>query len=380
MDRTYVKIDLDALNYNVTNIKKKIGNTRLLVVIKADAYGHGAKQVAAELEGKCDFLGVACIEEALELINGSINTPILILGYVSPQDYEAVVKYNIRIPVFSLESAKALSEEAARQGKTALFHLALDTGMSRLGLLCTEENLNLCEEICALPNIKAEGVFSHLATADEADLSRAEKQVQLFDSFVAKLEERGMHFEIKHIDNSAGSVNFSNNYDMARCGMIVYGLYPSENVPAAPIPLKPVMSWHSVVTCVKELQPGAEISYGGTYKVKKQMRVAVVAVGYADGYPRALSNSGRVIINGCYAPILGRVCMDLLIVDVTAIPSVSVETPVTLIGQEGNCNITVEDIANAAGSFNYEQVCRISRRVTRVYCKGGKTVQKINYL
>ncbi|MCD7723253.1 MAG: alanine racemase [Clostridiales bacterium] len=380
MERTYIKVDLDALHYNVNNIKNKIGGAKLLLVIKADAYGHGAVQLAGELEGQCDFFGVACIEEALELVHHNIKTPILILGYVSPQCYKIIVEKDIRIPVFTYESAKALSDEAYRQGKIAKFHIAVDTGMSRIGFLCTDENINICEKICRLPNIEPEGIFTHFATADEKDLSRAEKQAAAFDNFVVKLSGAGVEIPIKHVNNSAGIINFSNMYDMVRCGIITYGLYPSEDVDKAVIPLKPVMSWYSAVSCVKELDRGAEVSYGGTYKITKKTTVATVAVGYADGYPRSLSNKGAVIINGKYAPVLGRVCMDQIIVDVTGIDNVFVETPVTLIGTDGGCAISMEELAEKANSFNYEQACRISRRVTRVYFKNSQPVQKINYL
>lgn len=380
MERTYIRVDLDALHYNVNNIKKKIGKAKLLAVIKADAYGHGAVQLAGELEGQCDFFGVACIEEALELLHHNIKTPILILGYVSPQCYKTIVENDIRIPVFTYESAKALSDEAVRQGKTASFHIAVDTGMSRIGFLCNDDSIAVCEKISRLPNIEAEGIFTHFATADEKDLSRSEAQVARFDRFVARLSAGGLEIPIKHINNSAGIINFSNMYDMVRCGIITYGLYPSEDVDKAAIPLKPVMSWHSAVGCVKELDAGAEVSYGGTYKTDKKTTVATVAVGYADGYPRSLSNKGRVIINGSYAPVLGRVCMDQIVVDVTGIDGVEVETPVTLVGTDGGLSISMEELAAQANSFNYEQVCRISRRVTRVYCKHSQPVQKINYL
>ncbi len=349
-------------------------------MIKADAYGHGACQIADEIKGKCDFFGVASVEEAVELIYHGIDTPILILGYVSPEDYDTVVKENIRIPIFSYECAKALSDEACRQGKTALFHFALDTGMSRIGFLCTDENADVCEKISKLPNIKAEGIFSHLATADEKNLNKAKMQIKLFDEFTEKLRCRGISLGIKHINNSAGIINFSNSYDMVRCGIITYGLYPSGDVTKDIVDLKPVMSWYSIVTCIKELEKGAEVSYGGTFKVEKKTKIAVVAVGYADGYPRCLSNKGHVIINGKYAPILGRVCMDQIIVDISDIPDVKIETKVTLIGSDRESSISMEDIGNTAHSFNYEQACRISRRVPRIYCKNSVAVQKINYL
>lgn len=380
MERTYIGIDLDALNYNIDNIKKKIGGAGLLAVIKADAYGHGAVQTARELESKCDFFGVACIEEAAELLKAGIKTPLLILGYVFEDVYDIVVKNNIRIPVFSYDMAKALSDEAVKQGKITPFHFVVDTGMSRIGFQCIEESIAECEKICSLPNIRAEGIFSHFATADEADLTKTLAQKGKFISFVNALEGRGIEIPIKHLNNSAGIMNFDDTFDMVRSGIITYGLYPSADVDEALIDIKPVMSWHAAVSHVKMLEAGREISYGGTYTTKECRKIATIPVGYADGYPRCLSNTGRVIINGQYAPIVGRVCMDQFMVDVTDIDNVSVGSEVTLIGKNGDLQITVEDIADNANSFNYEQVCRMSRRVTRIYTKHGKEVEKVNYL
>lgn len=380
MERTYIGIDLDALNYNIDQVKKKIGGAKLLAVIKADAYGHGAVQVAREIESKCDFFGVACIEEAVELLKAGIKTPLLILGYVFEDVYDIVVENNIRIPIFSYDMAKALSDEAVRQGITVPFHFVVDTGMSRIGFQCTEESINECEKICMLPNIQAEGIFSHFATADEADLTKTFAQKDKFNSFVASLESRGIIIPVKHLNNSAGIMNFDDTFDMVRSGIITYGLYPSEDVDKQLVDIKPVMSWHAAVSHVKTLEAGREISYGGTYITKESRKIATVPVGYADGYPRCLSNAGRVIINGKYAPIAGRVCMDQFMVDVTDIENVQVGSEVTLIGSNGGLHISVEDIADNAGSFNYEQVCRMSRRVTRIYTKNGKEVEKVNYL
>lgn len=380
MERTYIGIDLDALNYNIDNIKKKINGAKLLAVIKADAYGHGAVQVAREIENKCDFFGVACIEEAAELLKAGIKTPLLILGYVFQDVYDTVVENNIRIPVFSFETARALSDEAVRQNKTAYFHFVVDTGMSRIGFQCTDSSIEECEKICALPNIKAEGIFSHFATADESDLTKTLAQKKLFSSFVSALEKRNIHIPIKHINNSAGIMNFDENFDMVRSGIITYGLYPSNEVDSALIDLKPVMSWHAAVSHVKKLEAGREISYGGTYVTDSSRQIATIPVGYADGYPRCLSNCSKVIINGKYAPITGRVCMDQFMVDVTGIEGVEVGCEATLIGKNGKLVISVEDIADNAHSFNYEQVCRMSRRVTRIYTKNGKEVEKVNYL
>lgn len=381
MERTHIKIDLDKLNHNLNNIKKKIdGKAKLLVVIKADAYGHGAVQIARELENKCDFFGVACIEEAVELLKAGIKTPILILGYVSPDVYDTVVENDIRIPVFTYEVAKALSDEAVRQNKTAHFHFAIDTGMSRIGFQCTEESADECKKICELPNIFAEGIFSHFATADEADLTKTVNQREVFKNFVKMLEERNIDIPIKHMNNSAGIMNFDELFDMVRSGIITYGMYPSADVDKSLIDIEPIMSWHAIVSHVKTLDAGREISYGGTYKTTEKRVIATVPVGYADGYPRCLSNISKVIVNGQYANIVGRICMDQFMIDVTDIPNVHVESDVTLIGTQGDKTISMEDISETAYSFNYELSCRISRRVTRIYYKNGEEVEKVNYL
>ncbi len=273
--RTHAQIDLDALEYNVNNTRKRLPEgVRLLGVIKANAYGHGAVTVGKFLEGKCDFFGVACVDEALELIRAGIKTPLLVLGYVSPEEYESVVNYGIRIPIFSLSDAKALSAEAVKQGKKVPFHFCVDTGMSRIGFQISEETANICKEIAGLDNIEAEGIFSHFATADESDLTRALAQQERFCTFIDMLENRGVNIPIKHINNSAGIMNFTKTFDMCRMGIITYGLYPSHEVDRCLLDIKPVMSWRASVSHVKTLPAGREISYGGTYTTTKETRVS----------------------------------------------------------------------------------------------------------
>ncbi|MBE6742581.1 MAG: alanine racemase, partial [Ruminococcaceae bacterium] len=278
--RTEAQINLDAIEYNFNNTRKKLPEgVRLLGVIKADAYGHGAAQIGRFLDGKCDFFGVACVDEALELKNAGIKTPILILGYVSPFEFEEVVKNDIRIPIFHYEDALALSEEAKKQGKTARFHFCVDTGMSRIGFQVNEEAANICEEIIKLENLEAEGLFSHFATADESDLSKALAQKERFDKFISLLEERGIDIPIKHINNSAGIMNFDKCYDMCRMGIILYGLYPSHEVDESLLGIKPAMRWITHISHIKALEAGREISYGGTFKTDKETLVATIPVG-----------------------------------------------------------------------------------------------------
>lgn len=378
--RTEAAIDLDAAehNFNVTRAKLP-ENVKLLCVIKADAYGHGAVPLAKLFEGRADFYGVACIEEAIELKKAGIKTPVLILGAVPKEFYSDIVKYDIRVPIFNLEDAKALSAEAVKQSKTAPFHFCVDTGMSRIGFQVNKESADACLEITKLPNIEAEGLFSHFATADEKDLSKAIAQRDKFKEFIKLLEERGINIPIKHINNSAGIMNFDEYFDMCRMGIILYGLYPSHEVDENLLKIKPVMEWRAHITHIKELEPGREISYGGTYKTGETRRIATIPVGYADGYPRCLSNKGKVLINGEFAPITGRVCMDQFMVDITGIDA-KVGDTVVLVGKSGIKELSMEEVSENAYSFNYELPCRVARRVPRTYYRDGKFLFSTNYM
>lgn len=378
--RTEAAIDLDAAehNFNVTRAKLP-ENVKLLCVIKADAYGHGAVPLAKLFEGRADFYGVACIEEATELKKAGIKTPVLILGAVPKEFYSDIVKYDIRVPIFNLEDAKALSAEAVKQSKTAPFHFCVDTGMSRIGFQVNKESADACLEITKLPNIEAEGLFSHFATADEKDLSKAIAQRDKFKEFIKLLEERGINIPIKHINNSAGIMNFDEYFDMCRMGIILYGLYPSHEVDENLLKIKPVMEWRAHITHIKELEPGREISYGGTYKTGETRRIATIPVGYADGYPRCLSNKGKVLINGEFAPITGRVCMDQFMVDITGIDA-KVGDTVVLVGKSGSKELSMEEVSESAYSFNYELPCRVARRVPRTYYRDGKFLFSTNYM
>ena len=378
-DNTWVKIDLSAIEANIDAVAAK-ANVPVMAVIKADAYGHGAVPIARLLEKKCAFFGVSSMLEAMELRSAGIRLPILILGATPDDAYPLAVREDIRPAIFTWESACALSRAATAQGKTARLHFAVDTGMSRIGLQVTEEAADLCARIAALPGLVCEGLFSHFATADETDLTRARAQAARFADFDAMLKARGLEIPIRHLNNSAGVMNFSEHYDMVRSGIVTYGLYPSSEVDPGDLPLRPALSWYSRVTHVKTLPAGREISYGGTFVTTRDTRVATVAVGYADGYRRSLSGRFYVLIRGRKAPILGRVCMDQLMVDVTDIPDAAAGDTVTLAGRDGKERITIEELAAAAGSFNYETVCGISRRVPRVYLKDGQCVGSVHYL
>lgn len=375
--RTYLKIDLNKLEHNFNCVRNKLpNNIKILGVIKANAYGHGAVEIGKFLDGKCDFFGVACIEEAVELKKAGIKTPILILGRVFPFDIETAVKYDVRIPIFSYDDAVALSNEAVKQGKNMPFHFCIDTGMSRIGFQVSEESADICKSITELPNIFAEGLFSHFATADEKDLSKAVEQRNKYKEFCKMLSDRGIEIPIKHLNNSAGIMNFDEYFDMCRMGIITYGLYPSDEVDKDILDLEPIMSWHAKISHIKELEPNREISYGGTFKTDRVTKVATVPVGYADGFPRCLSNKGKVIINGKYAKILGRVCMDQFMVDVSDIEC-NINDEVVLFGTQKNAHISLEELSNSAYSFNYELPCRIPVRVNRVYVYNDEVVEDV---
>ena len=379
LSNTYAKIDLDAIVGNYRRICQKAG-APVMAVIKADAYGHGAVPVAKALEKECPWFGVSSVAEAVELRNAGITQPILILGHTPTDCYEIIVEKSIRPAIFCREDGEELSRVAVRLGKTAPFHFALDTGMSRIGFQVTEEAADICAEIAKLPGLQAEGLFSHFATADETDLTRTYAQAERYAAFDKLLKDRGVNIPLRHLDNSAGIMNFGCHYELVRAGIILYGLYPSGEVDKNHLALEPAMSWHSRISHIKVLEPGRELSYGGTFVTERPTRVATVPAGYADGYRRSLSNRFYVLIRGKKAPILGRVCMDQFMVDVTDIPEAKVGDGVVLMGTDGNQRISAEDIGAAAGSFNYEQVCDLSRRVTRVYIRNGEAVQTVDYL
>ena len=329
---TYVQIDLDAIEANFRGVLERAQGP-VMAVVKADAYGHGAVPVAKLLEEHCAMFAVSSVGEALALRQADIKKPILLLGHTPAQ----------------------------------LMELAVDTGMSRLGFQVTEESAATCAELARLPGLEIEGVFSHYATADETDLSNARAQTRQFDRFLELLRENGVEPKLRHLDNSAGTMNFEGHYDMVRAGIVLYGVYPSDEVDPALLPLQPAMTWETAVSHVKTLEPGRAISYGGTFVTKQPTVVATIPVGYADGYRRSLSGSYYVLIRGQRAPILGRVCMDQMMVDVTDIPGVAAGDRVVLLGADGQETITAQQLGLAAGSFSYEQLCAVGHRVERVY-------------
>ncbi|MGN1095805.1 MAG: alanine racemase [Eubacteriales bacterium] len=382
--RIYAKIDLDAIEHNIDLVREKITtDVKLLLVVKADAYGHGAVMLAREFEEKADYFAVAEMNEAIELRKGGVKKPILILGYTSPALFEKALEYDITLTMFHYERIKKLSGLAVSMGKTAKIHFALDTGMSRIGWSVCEKSADEAAMAAKLPGIFVEGIFSHFATADGIDKRPSMEQRKKYDEFIKMLADRGVNIPIKHINNSAGILEFDKYYDMAREGIILYGLYPSPEVKdeiGERFPLCPAMELITHISHIKELEANRGISYGFTYVTERTMKVATIPVGYADGYPRALSNKGAVLIHGKRCPILGRVCMDQMMVDVSDIPDAKIEDKVVLVGRDKDKFISVEELADAAYSFNYEFVCGVARRVPRVYFRDGKPIKTVLHL
>lgn len=380
--RIQADIDLSAIRKNIETMRSRIpAGKKLLAVIKANAYGHGSIEVANALDDLADYYGVACIDEAVELRLAGIAKPILILGVTDESLFPDIVKYDITQTIFTLEQAKALSEEAGRQGKEGKLHIKIDTGMNRIGFACVKESVPEIVAIRKLPNLNVEGIFTHYYKADAKDKSLAYAQLEKYTRMVKWLEEAGVTFAIRHISNSAGIMEMPNDtYDMVRSGISTYGLYPSDEMDTELNVLYPAMELKSHVTYVKKVPAGQTIGYGGTYTTPEERTIATVGVGYADGYPRALSNQGRMLVRGQYAPIVGRVCMDQTMIDVTDIPDVQAGDEVVLAGTQGDNRISVEELADMSASFNYEFVCDVNRRVPRIYHRDGKVVEVKNYL
>ena len=372
--RTYADIDLDAIRGNILAMQKGLAkDTKTCAVIKADGYGHGAVELAENLKDIVDFFAVACMEEALELRDSGVTLPILILAYTHPGSFEDAIREDIRLTVYDLESAQKLSRAARKLNKSAKIHIKINTGMNRIGLKPTEESKDVIQKISRLKGIEIEGIFTHLHSADEKDRTSAEEQVRIFRRFTDDLKEMGILIPICHCANSAATILMKEAcFDMVRMGISLYGLYPSDYV--TKLKLSPGLSWYGHVTMIKEIGKGDTVGYGATFTAKQKMTIATIAVGYADGYLRNLSNKGYVLIKGQKAKILGRVCMDQIMVDISRIKDVKMDEEVVLIGRSGNKVITMEELAALGGTINYEFACGISRRVTRRYIRKGKVV------
>ena len=365
--RTWAEVDLDAITHNFMAARNRLpGDMKLLVTVKANAYGHGAVTVAKHLEDKVDYFALAAMDEAVQLRQAGIRTPLLVLGPVLPADYERAAKYDVALTVSTLAEAKAISD----LGEKITVHFALDTGMSRIGFPCTEAAAQEIRQAAELPGIYAEGLFSHFALADSKDKSYVNLQTENFRRMQKWI---GMKFPICHLYNSAAIVDLEPEFDMAREGIILYGLLPSDEVDLSRIGgVKPAMELRSHVSLVKTLPAGTPVSYGCTYVTEKDSVIATVMAGYADGVPRLLSGCGEVIIRGVKAPIVGRVCMDQFMVDVSHISGVCAGDVVTIFGTDGKETITADEVAAKAQTIGYELVCGIAPRVSRVYLKNGE--------
>lgn len=368
--RCFVKINLNAIRHNIQEVKRRVADgTKVMAVVKADGYGHGAVRVAQALSDLADCYATATLPEAVELRENGVTHPILVLGYVSPREHETMIRYDIAQSVYRIEDARMLSETAGKMGKKGRLHIAVDTGMTRIGFQVEEAEADRIAQIAGMENLSVDGIFTHLSCADQFDQSFTRKQMEQFDRMTEMLRERGVEIPLKHLGNSAGLMELDEaQYDMVRSGIVTYGLYPSEEVHKEQLDLQPALEWKAHVIHVKDVPAGRGVSYGATYVTERDMRIATVSVGYADGYPRALSSKGCVLIHGQRAPILGRVCMDQMMVDVSHIQDVQVEDVATLIGRDGEDEISAEELSGLAGSFNYEQICRIDgKRVPRIY-------------
>lgn len=380
--RVYAGIDLDAIRSNILAMKKNMHrDAKIMAVVKTDGYGHGAYEVAKAVEDMAEGYGVATAEEAVSLREHGIDKMILVLGYVHESLYEEMIMNGISLDLYTLETAQKLSALGERLGKKALVHMKLDTGMSRLGAKDNEEGLWLLKEFEKLPGISLEGLFTHFSSADERDKKKTERQLKRFRAFLHEAEGAGIKFPFVHCSNSGALIDLPEaNFNLVRAGIAMYGLYPSEEVQKERVPLVPALCLKSHIIFIKEVEKGVGISYGETYVTKDTTRVATIPVGYGDGYMRALSNVGYVLIRGQKAPILGRICMDQFMVDVTGITGAAEGDTVTLIGKDGEESITVEDLADLAGNtFNYEVVCDLGKRIPRVYFRGKRAVSARYY-
>lgn len=386
--RTWAQINLDALDNNITQIKSVIDpSAKLCAVVKADCYGHGYEYTAQQMqESGADWFAVSNLAEALQMRKAGIDRPVLILGYTPPDKVRELVYNDISQAVYSLSYARALSENAALYGVTVNAHIKVDTGMSRIGFLYHDSVedypvIDEIEKVCSLPGINPEGIFTHFSSADCADGELFTRlQYDLFLSACDRLAARGIYFEIRHCSNSAGILSYREmNFDMVRAGIILYGLYPSSAV-ERPVKLLPVMELKTVISMLKTVPAGTPVSYGRTFTAEHEMRIATVPIGYADGYPRRLSNKMSMLVNGHRAPVIGNVCMDQTMLDVTGIDNVSEGKQITVFGKDGGAYISVDELAEKAGLINYEVLCSLSRRVPRVYIKNGSVFETTDYM
>ncbi|MCD3217012.1 alanine racemase [Clostridium botulinum C] len=379
----WAEINLDNLASNMKEIKKISSSKKIIGIVKADAYGHGALDVAPTLiENGATGLAVAVINEGVELRRSGIECPIMVLGFTAPTLIDTLLRHDIEQTVFSLEYAKQLSEVAEKMHKKIKIHIAVDTGMGRIGFLPNKESVQDVKKISKLPNVEIKGIFTHFSTADESNKEYTYYQLKKFNEFYDELKKENVNIETRHIANSAAIMELSETqFEGVRPGIILYGYYPSDEVDKSKLKLKPVMELKTNIVHIKKISSGQYISYGRKFKTERESIIATLPVGYADGYTRLLFNKAKVIINGQFAPIIGRICMDQCMVDITDIKGdVKLGDEVILMGQENGIKIDADDIASMLSTINYEVVCMISKRVPRVYIKNGEVVKVRNYI
>ena len=382
--RVWAEVDLDAIWENMVHVKENIAeNTKILAVIKTDGYGHGGVPIAKMLE-QLDFMfgyAAATYEEAHVLREAGVKKPILILGYTFPYCYEELIREEIRPAVYRRDTVEELAAAAVKVGQKAKVHIKVDTGMGRIGITPDEEGLEFVRFLMGHPELEVEGIFTHFAKSDEEDKTSANHQLALFQNFIDRIQtELGLTIPVKHCSNSAAILEMPQaNMDMVRAGITTYGLYPSEEVRKDIVPLRAAMSLYSHIVYCKTIHAGQSVSYGGLFTAQKDTRVATIPVGYGDGYPRSLSGKGYVLIRGKKAPILGRVCMDQFMVDISEIPGVMEGDKVTLLGVDGTERITAEELGELSGRFNYEFVCDLGKRIPRVYRQHGEITEVRDY-
>lgn len=380
MRPVWAEIDLDILANNMRNIKKLAGDKEVMAVVKADAYGHGALDVApCLLENGASKLAVAMLTEAIELRNNNITAPIMILGYTPIYLGEELIKYNIEQTIYDLNYAKELSNLAIKLNKKAKVHIALDTGMGRIGFLPTDESFNAICEICNLPGLDVIGIFTHFSSSDEKNKEYTQYQFNQIYNFIERLEVNEINIPIKHASNSAAIIDLPNTYlDAVRAGIILYGYYPSDEVKKDNLSIKPALTLKAKIAHIKELDSGMYISYNRTFKTSRKSKIATIPIGYADGYIRTLKHEAKVIVNGQLAPIVGNICMDQFMIDVTDIDNVKSGDEVILLGESNEVKFNADDLAKCMNSINYEVLCLLKNRVPRAYIKNGKIIHVKN--
>ena len=379
MERTWAEIDVDALKFNIGNIKKLVGDKKVMAVVKADAYGHGYKECSRILlENGADSLGVATVSEAKQLRHEGFTVPILILGATFPEEAQDIINFDIIPTVFDYEYAKHLSDVAKSIGKNVKIHIKIDTGMSRIGLSAETEAVAEIIKISKLPCVEIDGIFSHFACADEEDREYTKLQLKRFNKVLSELENNGIKIPCVHISNSAGLMMYPEaQFDMVRAGIVLYGYHPSKEVETEKLSLKPVMTFKTRITQIKEVEAGVGVSYGKTYITDKKTKIATIPVGYADGYLRGLSHKAKVEVGGELFDVIGRICMDQCMIDVTNANNINVGDEVILFGSG---KITAEDIARSLNTISYEVLCQVSKRIPRIYKEKGREIAALNYL